>query len=146
MSTKTTQKRGVALGAVFALFASLFISTPASAAPSTDAFTITPASGTSFKMLVDEDFTLVVARNTSVVSATDFDSYLKYSITTNRAANVSTYAMTVLAKAEASGAPVAVSSSGVTYLDGVSGTPGYTAQRIYYNTTNALNGNVDNQV
>ena len=123
MSNNKKQRRGFALGAVFALVAGMFGAVPASAAPSTTAFTFAPVAGTSFATLIDEDFHMAVQRDTSVVSADDFKAYLKYEISTNRAHNTSTFSVGVVA-ATASGqlASIAtsypVSTSAVTLADG----------------------------
>jgi len=95
--SKNTNRQGLALGAMFSLVASLFGAAPASAAVSTSAFNFAPAEGTSFSTLLDEDFHFVVSRDTSVVSETDFNTYLKYEISTNRAYNSSTYSVGVIA-------------------------------------------------
>lgn len=95
--SKNTNRKGLALGAMFSLVASLFGAAPASAAVSTTAFNFSPAEGTSFSTLLDEDFHLVVSRDTSVVSETDFNTFLKYEISTNRAYNSSTYSVGVIA-------------------------------------------------
>jgi hypothetical protein len=81
---------------MFSLVASLFGAAPASAAPSTTAFTFAPTAGTSFSTLLNEDFHMVVQRDTSVVSAADFNAYLKYEVSTNRAYNSSTYSVAVI--------------------------------------------------
>ena len=123
MSNNKKQRRGFALGAVFALVAGMFGAVPASAAPSTTAFTFAPVAGTSFATLIDEDFHMAVQRDTSVVSADDFKAYLKYEISTNRAHNTSTFSVGVVA-ATASGqlATIAtdypVSTSAVTLAAG----------------------------
>lgn len=96
MSIKNREKRGYALGAIFGLIASLFAGiAPASAATSSTAFTFTPMGGTSFSTLVDEDFYMVIQRDSSVVSAADFGT-LRYEITTNRV-NGTTYSLAVVA-------------------------------------------------
>jgi len=95
MSIKKSEKRGLALGAIFGLIASLFGAIPSVAATSSTAFTFTPMGGTSFSTLVDEDFYLVVQRDSSVVSSTDFGT-LRYEITTNRV-NGTTYSLAVVA-------------------------------------------------
>jgi hypothetical protein len=83
MSKNKDTKKGLALGAIFGLIAGLFSAMPASAAPSTTAFTFDPAgAGTSFVTFVDEDFTLLIQRDSSVVSATDYAT-LKYDISFN---------------------------------------------------------------
>ena len=83
MSKNKDTKKGLALGAIFGLIAGLFSAMPASAAPSTSAFTFSAAgAGTSFVTFVDEDFTLLVQRDSSIVSATDFAN-LKYDISFN---------------------------------------------------------------
>jgi len=64
MSKNKDTKKGLALGAIFGLIAGLFSAMPASAAPSTSAFTFNAAgAGTSFVTLVDEDFTITVQRD-----------------------------------------------------------------------------------
>lgn len=90
------QRKGIALGAIFAFVVSMFGALPAQAAPSTSAFTIVAAGDDSstFATFIDDDFTLLVARNASEVSETDFNSYLHYSITTTRTYG-STYSITV---------------------------------------------------
>ena len=86
MSKDQNSKKGLALGTIFALLGSVFAGAmPANAAPSTEAFFITPVSGTSFNTLVDESFGLNIVRNPAVLGSDDLDS-LKYSITTNRTA------------------------------------------------------------
>jgi hypothetical protein len=95
--SKNSNRRGLALGAMFSLVASLFVgATPASAAPSTTAFNFEPVLGTSFSTLLTEDFHMVVQRDTSVVSAQDFNEHLAYEITTNRAFSSSTYSVGVI--------------------------------------------------
>jgi hypothetical protein len=95
--SKNTNRKGLALGAMFSLVASLFGATPASAAPSTTAFTFSPVEGSSYSTLLDEDFHMTVTRDTAVMSETDFNNYLKYEISTNRAYNSSTYSVGVIA-------------------------------------------------
>jgi len=97
MSRITTQKmRGLSLGAIVALVGSLFGVLPASAAPSTTAFTFAAAGGSSFSTLLDEDFHMVVQRDTSQVSGADMNASMKFEITTNRAYNSSTYSVGVV--------------------------------------------------
>jgi len=110
MSNNKKQRRGFALGAVFALVAGMFGAVPASAAPSTTAFTFAPVAGTSFATLIDEDFHMAVQRDTSVVSADDFKAYLKYEISTDRAHNTSTFSVGVVA-ATASGQLATIATS-----------------------------------
>lgn len=124
MSKNLTSKRGLVVGAIVSLVASMFGTTPASAAPSTDAFFFAPAAGTSFTTLVDEDFSLVTARNPVVVSAAEMNASgaFKYSITTNRTYNT-TFSIEVYAGAAASSTPVAASGSALAE---------YANQHIYY--------------
>jgi len=102
----------------------MFGTVPANAAPSTDAFYFAPAAGTSFTTLVDEDFSLVTARNPQVVSAAEMEASgaFMYSITTNRTYNT-TYSIEVYAGAAASSTPVAASGSALSE---------YANQHIYY--------------
>lgn len=117
--SKNTNRKGLALGAMFSLVASLFVgASPASAAVSTSAFEFAPAGGTSFSTLLTEDFHMVVQRDTTVVSATDFTTYLKYEVSTNRAYNSSTYSVGVITgtasgqvAAIATGFPVSASAA-----------------------------------
>jgi len=80
MSRNATQKRGLALGAIFGLVASMFAGVvPASAAP-TPAILINPVVGTSYVTPIDEDFTLAITRNPeSALSAADY-ALLKYQV------------------------------------------------------------------
>ena len=83
MSKNKDTKKGLALGAIFGLIAGLFSAMPASAAPSTTAFTFDPAgAGTSFVTFVDEDFTMLIQRDSSIVSSADYAN-LKYDISFN---------------------------------------------------------------
>jgi len=97
--SRTTNTRGFALGAVFAMVASLFGAVPASSAPSTTAFTFAPASGSSYTVLVDHDFHMVVQRDASIVTSEDFSTLLKYEITDTRGfgPSASSYSLRVLA-------------------------------------------------
>ena len=109
-------RKGLALGAVFALVAGLFGgAAPASATVSTSAFTFTPAGGTSFAVINVEDFHMYVQRDPNVVSAADFNASFKYSITTNRVAGstgtATTYSVAVVS-GTTSGTLGAVSVSG----------------------------------
>ncbi|MDA9796464.1 hypothetical protein N9C09_00390 [Aquiluna sp.] len=133
MSKNNDTKKGLALGAIFGLIAGLFSAMPASAAPSTTAFTFDPAgAGTSFVTFVDEDFTMSVQRDISVISATDFAT-LKYDISFNSGVS---HSFEVLAGTGS--AAVAMSAS--SQLENLTV---YGEQRIYYggNTVAALNGN-----
>lgn len=80
MSRNASQKRGLALGAIFGLVASMFAGlAPATAAP-TPAILITPVVGTSYVTPVDEDFTLAISRNPeSALTAADY-ALLKYQV------------------------------------------------------------------
>jgi hypothetical protein len=80
MSRNASQKRGFALGAIFALVASMFAAfTPANAAP-TPAILINPVVGSSYVTPIDEDFTLAITRNPeSALSSADY-ALLKYQI------------------------------------------------------------------
>jgi hypothetical protein len=120
MSIDKKQRRGFALGAVFALVAGMFGAVPASATPSTTAFTFAPAVGTSFNTLIDEDFHMAVVRDPAVVSVEDFDTYMKYEISTDRAHSASTFSVGVIAathSGQLSAIPTsyAISSSLATY-------------------------------
>jgi hypothetical protein len=97
--SRTTNTRGFALGAVFAMVASLFGAVPASSAPSTTAFTFAPASGSSYTVFADHDFHMVVQRDASIVTAADFETLLKYDITDTRGfgPSASSYSLRVLA-------------------------------------------------
>jgi len=112
----------------------MFGTVPANAAPSTDAFYFAPAAGTSFTTLVDEDFSLVTARNPQVVSAAEMEASgaFMYSITTNRTYN-STWSIELYAGAAASSTPIQASGSHQVE---------YANQRIYYNGLDAYNGAV----
>ena len=133
MSKNNDTKKGLALGAIFGLIAGLFSAMPASAAPSTTAFTFDPAgAGTSFVTFVDEDFTMSVQRDTSLISAADFAS-LKYDISFNSGVS---HSFEVLAGTGS--AAVAMSAS--SQLENLTV---FGEQRIYYggNTVGAVNGN-----
>jgi hypothetical protein len=95
--SKNTNRKGLALGAMFSLVASLFGAAPASAAPSTTAFTFAPTKGSAYSVFVDHDFHMTVQRDASVVTATDFATLLKYEISTDRAHNGSTFSVIVAA-------------------------------------------------
>jgi len=133
MSKNKDTKKGLALGAIFGLIAGLFSAMPASAAPSTSAFTFSPAgAGTSFVTLVDEDFTITVQRDSSIVSAADFAN-LKYDISFNSGVS---HSFEVLAGTGSAAVAMSASSQ-------LANLTVYGEQRIYYggNTVAALNGN-----
>jgi hypothetical protein len=116
--SKNTNRKGLALGAIFSLVVSLFAAAPAQA--STTALTITPASGTSYTTFIDEDFTLVVTRNLAGgVTSGDFTSRLRYELTPS-----TTWSIEVAADAVSNSLPVEVSSSA---------DANYAGQEIYYN-------------
>ena len=129
LMSKTTNRGGIALGSIFALVASLFGATPAQAAPSTDAFFITAAGAdtSTFATLVDDDFTLIVTRNPSVIGQADMGK-LHYSITTtNRSiTTTTTYSMNVHTGVAANNSAIDINAQGVngTLVAG---------QTIYYN-------------
>ena len=127
MSKNKDTKKGLALGAIFGLIAGLFSAMPASAAPSTTAFTFDPAGvGTSFVTFVDEDFTVNVQRDPSVIDSSDY-AQLKYSITTDRTWN-STYSIEVFAGTGS--AAVAMSTAPIALID--RGAHEYPHQNLYY--------------
>ncbi len=72
-------RRGLALGAIFGLVASLFVSTPASAATANN-LTLAPSAGTSLVGLVTDDFALQVTLDPSVASSVGYTK-LKYTVT-----------------------------------------------------------------
>jgi len=80
MSKFEKQRKGLALGAIFGLVASLFAGiAPASAAP-TPAILINPVLGTSYVTPIDEDLTLAITRNPeSSLTAADY-ALLKYQV------------------------------------------------------------------
>ena len=133
MSKNKTEKRGLALGVVAGLIAALFVGAPAQA-NSTTAFTFDPAGpGTSFGTFVDEDFTMLVQRVTSQIPvANDFETLLKYDISTNRsisAFNSSTFSVQVLAGT----ANASIAASGLAMSTSYNLTVNeYSAQRLYY--------------
>ena len=134
MSKNKDTKKGLALGAIFGLIAGLFSAMPASAAPSTSAFTFNAAgAGTSFVTLVDEDFTITVQRDSSIVTATDFAN-LKYDISFNSGVS---HSFEVLAGTGSD----AVAMSGSSQVDNATT---YVGQEIYYGGVragHASNGN-----
>jgi len=135
MSKNKDTKKGLALGAIFGLIAGLFSVMPASAAPSTSAFTFNAAgAGTSFVTFVDEDFTLLVQRDSSVISATDF-AQLKYDISFNSGVS---HSFEVLAGTGS--AAVAMSASSRT-----ANATSYVGQNIYYGGSVLATANVINQ-
>jgi hypothetical protein len=67
---KKDSRKGLALGGIFALLASLFTVAPAAQADE-DGLVITPASGTSYTMLVTEEFVLNVRLGSNVDVAND---------------------------------------------------------------------------
>jgi hypothetical protein len=96
--SKNSNRRGLALGAMFSLVATLFVgATPASANVSTTAFFFAPTKGSSYAVFVDHDFHMTVQRNSAVVSATDFATLLKYEISTDRKHSASTFSLIVAA-------------------------------------------------
>jgi hypothetical protein len=132
--SKNTNRKGLALGAMFSLVASLFGATPASAAPSTTAFTFAPTKGSSYAVFVDHDFHMTVQRDASIVTATDFATKLKYEISTDRAHNGSTFSVLVAAGTASvavntiqDDAAFALSRSSNTAVAAISN-----SQRIYY--------------
>jgi hypothetical protein len=72
-------RKGLALGAIFGLVASLFVSTPASAATANN-LTLAPSAGTSLVGLVTDDFALQVTLDASVASSVGYTK-LKYKVT-----------------------------------------------------------------
>jgi len=72
-------RKGLALGAIFGLVASLFVSTPASAATANN-LTLVPSAGTSLVGLVSDDFALQVTLDPSVATSVGY-SQLKYKVT-----------------------------------------------------------------
>jgi hypothetical protein len=72
-------RKGLALGAIFGLVASLFVSTPASAATANN-LTLAPSAGTSLVGLVSDDFALQVTLDASVASSVGYTK-LKYKVT-----------------------------------------------------------------
>ena len=65
---KKESRKGISLGAIFALFASLFLAAPAAQADA-NGVVIAPLQGTSSKMLVDEEFALSFALGQNVDDA-----------------------------------------------------------------------------
>jgi hypothetical protein len=129
MSKNKDTKKGLALGAIFGLIAGLFSAMPASAAPSTTAFTFDPAGdGTSFVTFIDEDFTLSVQRDAAIISSTDF-AQLKYEVTTDRTWG-STFSIEIFAGTGS--AAVAMSTSAGTGADLDRGAVEYGNQSIFY--------------
>jgi hypothetical protein len=72
-------RKGLALGAIFGLVASLFVSTPASAATANN-LTLAPSAGTSLVGLVSDDFALQVTLDASVATSVGYTK-LKYKVT-----------------------------------------------------------------
>jgi len=95
--SKNTNRKGLALGAMFSLVATMFGALPASANAATNAFTFAPVSGSSYTVFVDHDFHMMVQRNASVVTSTDFAAQLKYEITTDQVHSSSSFSMGVIA-------------------------------------------------
>ena len=65
---KKESRKGISLGAIFALFASLFLAAPAAQADA-NGVVVAPLQGTSSKMLVDEEFALSFALGQNVDDA-----------------------------------------------------------------------------
>jgi hypothetical protein len=132
--SKNTNRKGLALGAMFSLVATMFGALPASANAATNAFTFAPTKGSSYAVFVDHDFHMTVQRNASVVTAIDFATKLKYEISTDRAHNGSTFSVLVAAGTASvavdtiqDAAAFALSRSSNTAVDAISN-----SQRIYY--------------
>ena len=123
MSNTKSQRRGLALGSVIALFGSLFVGAQPAQAAATNAFYIAAAGAdtTTFATFVDDDFTLIVERNAAVVAEGDMTSYLHYEVTTNRTYNTS-YSIAVTTVDETNTNPVDLHNEGV----------GATVNAIYY--------------
>jgi len=122
MSKNKDTKKGLALGAIFGLIAGLFSAMPASAAPSTTAFTFDPAgAGTSFVTFVDEDFTMLIQRDSSIVSAADYAN-LKYDISFNSGVS---HSFEVIADTGSSAVAISGSSQAANFV-------GFGNQAIYY--------------
>jgi hypothetical protein len=132
--SKNTNRKGLALGAMFSLVATMFGALPASANAATNAFTFAPTKGSSYAVFVDHDFHMTVQRNASVVTAIDFATKLKYEISTDRAHNGSTFSVLVAAGTASvavdtiqDAAAFALSRSSNTAVAAISN-----SQRIYY--------------
>jgi trimeric autotransporter adhesin len=137
--SKSTNRRGLALGAIFALFASLFSAVPAQAAPADNgaSISIRPEAGTSFTSLLVEDFSIYAQLNSGVTNENFSAGNVYWEITKTGNLDV---IMTASNTAAVSGLPSGATPSSIGVSTLFAGSTSMTVSASVSGTLGTLNG------